>query len=475
MRTEHVRVVGVEHRRLDRGAEQRLGVVHQIGVDRLVAGDQDADRVASGASRPPELLLERRPCPRKADRDHGVQAGDVDAQLQRVGARQAQQVTAAQALLELASFLGQVAAPVGGDPLDQGGVDLGQPPLGRRGHRLGTAARPHERQRPHLADDQVGQQLAGLRGGRPPDDAGRIGVHPGNDGRLPQRDRAGGMRRGVLGDRHDVQAGQPRREDLRIGHGGRGEDEHRVGTVEGADPPQPAQDVGDVGAEHPAIVVALVDHDVGQPAERAGPPGVSRQDRVVQRVGVGQQIVRVVTGPGPLLAGVVAIDRRRPGEGRCPREPAQLVGRQRLGRGEVEHRRTPVAPQRAAGASRRQRGERRRLERQRLSRCGAGRDDGVSPLPDVVQRLGLVPPQGGDAVGGIHGAHLGVDPRRPGLHHGLACGDALDMRHPFAVAQHKIGGVHPLSLPEPPSAGAEHRRCSAGRLRSWLNAPNTGQ
>jgi hypothetical protein len=34
----------VEHRRLDRPAEQRLRVVHEVGVQRVVAGDEDRQR-----------------------------------------------------------------------------------------------------------------------------------------------------------------------------------------------------------------------------------------------------------------------------------------------------------------------------------------------------------------------------------------------------------------------------------------------
>ena len=45
---------------------------------------------------------------------------------------------------------------------------------------------------------------------------------------------------------------------------------------------QPSQHLGDVGAEHPAVVVALVDHDVAQGPEEAGPAGVAGQQRVLQ-------------------------------------------------------------------------------------------------------------------------------------------------------------------------------------------------
>jgi hypothetical protein len=50
-----------------------------------------------------------------------------------------------------------------------------------------------------------------------------------------------------------------------------------VGAVERADAAQPAEHVGDVGAEHAAVVVALVDDDVAQGTEEGRPPAVGGQ------------------------------------------------------------------------------------------------------------------------------------------------------------------------------------------------------
>src|SRR6185312_592769 len=41
---EHVGVGGVEHAALDRRTQQRLRVVHQVGVHRVVAGDEHDER-----------------------------------------------------------------------------------------------------------------------------------------------------------------------------------------------------------------------------------------------------------------------------------------------------------------------------------------------------------------------------------------------------------------------------------------------
>ena len=42
VRSQHVRVRRVQHGRLDRPAEERFGMVHEVGVQRIVASDEDA-------------------------------------------------------------------------------------------------------------------------------------------------------------------------------------------------------------------------------------------------------------------------------------------------------------------------------------------------------------------------------------------------------------------------------------------------
>ena len=84
---EHVRVAGVEHGRLDRLAEQRLGVVDEVGVQRVVAGDQHRQGALPGPAGPAGLLPQRRPGAGPAGEQHRVQPGDVDAELERVGRR----------------------------------------------------------------------------------------------------------------------------------------------------------------------------------------------------------------------------------------------------------------------------------------------------------------------------------------------------------------------------------------------------
>ena len=123
---------------------------------------------------------------------------------------------------------------------------------------------------------------------------------------------------------------------LRLGDGGGGEHERRVGAVRRAHPPQPAQHLGDVGAEHAAVVVALVDDDVLQRAEELRPPVVRGEQRAVQHVGVGQDVLGVVARPLPLLARAVAVVGGEPDVEPERLQPGQLVLGERLGRGEVE-------------------------------------------------------------------------------------------------------------------------------------------
>ena len=82
---QHVGVAGVEHAALHRRAEQRLRVVHEVGVHRVVAGDEHHQGLVAGPAGPARLLPERRPRAREARHHHRVQPRDVHAQLERVG------------------------------------------------------------------------------------------------------------------------------------------------------------------------------------------------------------------------------------------------------------------------------------------------------------------------------------------------------------------------------------------------------
>src|SRR4051812_28820225 len=102
----------VEDGRLDLSAEQRLGLAHEVLVERVLAGDEhgEAMSAASGAS---PLLAQACDRPGKSDRDRAVEQADVDPELERVGRRHAQQLPLDEAPLDLTSLLRRVAGAIG--------------------------------------------------------------------------------------------------------------------------------------------------------------------------------------------------------------------------------------------------------------------------------------------------------------------------------------------------------------------------
>ena len=229
VRGEHVRVVGVEHGRLDRPAEQRLGVVHEVGVERVVARDEHRQRALRRRGRPGRPAATATPaCPgsRRAGRRPARRCR------RRARARWWRRRRAAR----------PTAAPARGRGAPRAGSRRGRPRPGRPGRArprraaAGRWPRPTSAPRrdrtnatrPDPVDDQVGEQVAGLGGRRPPyrrsaaprpaRSAG--GSHSAND-RLAAR-------RGVVVDRLDRHAGQPARGLGRVGDGRRGEHERRV-------------------------------------------------------------------------------------------------------------------------------------------------------------------------------------------------------------------------------------------------------
>ena len=121
--------------------------------------------------------------------------------------------------------------------------------------------------------------------------------------------------------------------------GGRAEEARRR-AVELTDPLQAAHHVGDLGAEHAAVGVQLVDDHVLQRREEAPPPRVVGQDAGVQHVGIGEHdVARLPDLCAPPRRGVAVVgvgadlDRESGGEGA---ELGQLILRQGLGGEQVE-------------------------------------------------------------------------------------------------------------------------------------------
>ena len=403
---EDVGVGRVEDRGLDRLPEQRLRVVDQIGVQRVVPRDQDRQGVLGAPTRPADLLPQRGAGAGEAGHQDGVQSADVDPELQGVGGGEPDQLAAAERDLDLAAFLGQVATAVRRHPRRQRRVDLGQV-LGR-GHRdlLGAAPRPDEREGPHVLGDQVGEQICRLgRRGAPDGCTILAGVR--RQRRLPQsqRDLAAG-RRVVRNGRH-VQTSQPSRGHGRIGHRRRRQDERRMGAVQRADPAQPAQHVRHVRTEHAAVVVALVDDDVLQRTEEPRPTAVPRQERTVQHVRVGQDVLAVVARPVPLFARTVTVVSGHAHVKPQRHQPCELILGQRLRGREVEHARATLTAGASSTADRGQRGE---LVGERFPGGGSGRQHDVVTGVGGVGGRDLVPPRALDPACGVRRAELVRNP-----------------------------------------------------------------
>ena len=210
---------------------------------------------------------------------------------------------------------------------------------------------------------------------------------------------------------HHVEAGQARGVLGGVADRRRGEHERRVGPVVGADPAQPAQHLGDVGAEDAAVVVALVDHDQVERAEEPAPPVVPRQEGAMEHVGVGQDVLAVLARPVALVEGGVAVVGGDPDPEPERRDPGELVLGERLGRADVERGGAALA---LASAPLEDRGERGQLVGERLAGRRTGGQDDVLAAARGLGRDRLVAPQLVDAAPAERRHDVGVCPRRPG-------------------------------------------------------------
>ena len=162
--------------------------------------------------------------------------------------------------------------------------------------------------------------------------------------RVPERDAARGARRSVVVDDAHVEPGQRRARLGGVGDRRAREQELRLAAVERADAPQPAQDERDVRAEHAAIGVRLVDHDVRQVRQHVGPAPVVRQHADVQHVGIREDRIGEAPHEVALLARRVAVVDRRSQAQAVLAQRACLILRERLRRVDVERaRRAPLA------------------------------------------------------------------------------------------------------------------------------------
>ena len=106
------RVVGVDQRGLDRRPERVLGVGDDVLVERARARDEDGERGAAAAAGAPHLLAQARERAGVAGDHGGVEAADVDAELEGVRGDDGAHRAVAEAGLDGAALLREVARPV---------------------------------------------------------------------------------------------------------------------------------------------------------------------------------------------------------------------------------------------------------------------------------------------------------------------------------------------------------------------------
>ena len=321
----------------------------------------------------------------------GIEAPDVDAELQGGRCGHAEELTRGQRPLDLPPLARQVPRPVGPDAV--GGPGIGHDGPGVLGDQLGGLAGLGEGDRADALPGEGGEEAGRLPIGRGPGRSGTGGLVPGAvlEGGVPEGEQALAPRAAVPAHLDEGNADEALGKVARVADGGGGEDEPRVRSVVAGDPPEPPQDAADVAPEHPPQRVGLVDHDVGEVGEQLRPAGVGIEHPVVHHVRVGQDDAGVAAHETALGGRRVAVvgGGAHLGEGKGPDGPELVLG-EGLGGVEVERPGLAVGEQRL---------EDREVEAEALAAGRAGRDHHVAAVPDGCQRLGLVCPQAGDAQG----------------------------------------------------------------------------
>ncbi len=398
---EHARARVIEDRRLRPPAQELVRLAHEELVERVLGGDEHREPVAAAPGAPP-LLTQRGDRAGKADGDDRVEQSDVDPELERVRRRDAEQLPGGEPPLDLPPLGRGVAGairreePVVSEPLGSESVN-----------QLRSLAALGEGQRAEPPVDEHRLEARGLAERRRPE--AELSVE---QRRVPEHDRALGARGRVVADHGHRLAEQGRAELSGVRDRRRREHEPRLGAVDVREPPQPPQDVRDVGAEHAAVDVGLVDDHVAEIREHVAPAVVVRQEPDVDHVGVGEDHVRPRADLPALLGRSVAVVDRRPEPGGVQRgERAELILRERLGRVQVE---------RAALRLPRHLVEHGEVEGQRLAGGGAGRHEHVLAAPGRIPDGPLVRVEPRDPDGGPHPwVELVRERGRPSLARGL--------------------------------------------------------
>ncbi len=335
-----LRALRVEHRGLDAAAKQGLGVAREEPVEPVGGGHVQREPLTAAAGSSP-LLAQARDGAGEADRDRAVEQPDVDPELERVGRRHAEELARDEIALDRAALLGGVARAIGREPERQVGAPSRLERLaGDPEHDLDSTAAAHEADRAQAGSRERREQARRL-GERRPALAGLVV----EQGRLPERDRAGRARSPVLCHDGHLEAGEGARQLGGVRDRRRREQERWRRSVQRAHAPQPPQDERHVAAEDTAVHVRLVDDDVREAAKHLGPARVVRQDAEVQHVRVREDRVAPLARERSPLAWRVPVVQRRPQAEAQLRQPPCLVLREGLRRAEVEGARAAALEQ----------------------------------------------------------------------------------------------------------------------------------
>src|SRR5439155_14701961 len=191
MPVEDAMVRVVEDRRLDASLQQRLGLAHEVLVERVLARDENREAVAAASGASP-LLSERRHGSGEPDGDRAVEEADVDAELECIRRGDAQELSYHEPSLDVAPLGGRVAGPIRSEPLGGFRVDtlhrelmdqLCSLPALRKADRA-EAARDEVRHQPRRIAERTGTQA-------------ELGVE---ELGVPEQDRALGPRSGIVVD-----------------------------------------------------------------------------------------------------------------------------------------------------------------------------------------------------------------------------------------------------------------------------------
>ena len=176
-------------------------------------------------------------------------------------------------------------------------------------------------------------------------------------------------------------------------------------SVEFADTPQAAQHVRDVAAEHSAVRVQLIEHDVLQVLEQLHPLGVVGQDPGVEHVGVGYDHVSGAADRGShrgRRVAVVGVGRQVDVHvSRLALQLGELVLRQGLRREDVQGTRGRIL---------RDRVEDRQVVAEGLAGRGRRDDHGVATGARRFERRGLVRIELGDPAAAQCRGDASVEP-----------------------------------------------------------------